>query len=108
MPKSNTKFTAKFTVKLGKTPLEIKVPVDASEADPAISFETYATELGTRAQEVFGDLVAHAVTKFKNQADAKRAFKAHVKAQVAVAKKPAIAATNGCVATDPYVPHAGE
>lgn len=80
MPKIKTKFTAQFTIKLGKTPVEINIPLDLTEAEPGQSFEDYVSEVQENAAAHFSEIVENASLKFKNQGDLKKAHKAYAKA----------------------------
>jgi hypothetical protein len=79
MPKTNTKFTAQFTTKLGKTPVEISIPVDLATATEE-EIQNLIESVSSQAQEHLSDLASGAKLKFKNQGDLKKAHKAAVKA----------------------------
>ena len=80
MPKTSTKFTAQFITKLGKTPVEIKIPLDFRDAQPGQSFDDYVTEVQENADGHFSEMVNNANLKLKNQGDLKKAHKAYAKA----------------------------
>lgn len=79
MPKTITKFTAQFTTKLGKTPVEISIPIDLADATSE-EISSLLESVSHQAQDRLQDLVNDAKFKFKNQADLKKAHKAAVKA----------------------------
>ncbi len=79
MPKTKTTFTAQFTTKLGKIPVEFSIPVDLATASTD-EIETIVESVSNQAQEHLSDLVSGAKFKLKNQADLKKAFKAAAKA----------------------------
>lgn len=83
MPKTSTKFTAEFTTKIGKTPVEIKIPLDLKDAQPGQSFDDYVAEVVENALQHFSELTESASLKFKNQGDLKKAHKAFAKANPA-------------------------
>ena len=80
MPKISTKFTAEFITKIGKTPVEIKIPLDFRDAQPGQSFDDYVSAVQESAAQDLSDMVENANLKFKNQGDLKRAYKAYAKA----------------------------
>ena len=80
MPKVASKFTAEFTIKLGKTLVSVKLPVDLESAARDGSFDELMPVLDERAAEELNDKIEAGVLKCVNQADLKRAFKAYVKA----------------------------
>lgn len=80
MPKIKTKFTAQFSIKLGKTPVDISIPVDFTQADPGVSFEDYVQSVQDEAASHLSEMVENANLKLKNQGDLKKAHKAFVKA----------------------------
>lgn len=80
MPKISTKFTAEYTTKVGRTPIEIKIPLDFKDAEPGQSFEDYVSEVHDSAARHFSDMVENASLKLKNQGDLKKAHKAFAKA----------------------------
>lgn len=79
MPKIKTKFTAVFTAKLGKTPIEIHVPVDFMNR-PTDEVNQFIENLGEQAQEQLADLAGCAKVKFANQSDFKKQLKTVLKA----------------------------
>lgn len=83
MPKISTKFTAQFITKIGKTPVEIKIPLDFTEAQPGQSFDDYVSEVQENAAAHFSEMVENADLKLKNQGDLKKAHKAYAKANPA-------------------------
>ncbi len=83
MPKISNKFTAQFTTKIGKTPVEIKIPLDFRDAQPGQSFEDYVAEVQENAANHFSEMVENASLKLKNQGDLKKAHKAFAKANPA-------------------------
>lgn len=80
MPKLKTKFTAKFTAKLGRTPIEISIPLNLTDrtTDEAAKF---IEDLTAKAQEQLSELAGGAKLKFDNQGDFKKQLKTVVKAQ---------------------------
>lgn len=80
MPKTSTKFTAEFTTKIGKTPVEIKIPLDFSQAQPGQSFDDYVAEVQENAANHLSEMVENANLKLRNQGDLKKAHKAFAKA----------------------------
>lgn len=80
MPKIASKFTAEFTIKLGKALVSVKLPVDLESAARDGSFDELSTALDERATEALQDMIASGTLKNPNKADLKRAFKAYVKA----------------------------
>ena len=87
MPKASTKFTAEFTTKIGKTPIEIKIPLDLKDAEPGQSFDDYVAGVQEEAAMHFSEMVENANLKFKNQGDLKKAHKAHSKTAAAAASE---------------------
>lgn len=81
MPKIATKFTAQFVTKIGKTPVEIKIPLDFSDADPGQSYDDYVKDVIEDAQGQLATMFESANVKLKNQSDLKRAHKAYSKSQ---------------------------
>jgi len=79
MPKTNTKFTAKFTAKLGKTPVQVSIQLDLANR-PTDEVGQFIDGLTTQAQEQLSELAGHAKLKFDNQSDFKKQLKAAVKA----------------------------
>lgn len=83
MPKTSTKFTTQFTTKIGKTPIEISIPLDFKDAEPGQSFEDYVAGVQENAAAHFSEMVENANLKLKNQGDLKKAYKAFAKANPA-------------------------
>lgn len=83
MSKTATKFTAQFTTKIGKTPVEIKIPLDFTQAKPGQSYDDYVASVTEDAQGQLSTMFESANVKLKNQADLKRAHKAFSKSQSA-------------------------
>jgi hypothetical protein len=79
MPKTNTKFTAKFTAKLGKTPIEVSIPVDFANR-PTDEVDAFIQNLQNQVSDQLSDLACNAKLKFDNQGDFKKQLKAAVKA----------------------------
>jgi hypothetical protein len=80
MPKIKTTFTAEFTTKLGKIPVEFKLPVDLTQYT-ASEIADLINEVTTQASDHLTDLAHDAKVKFKNQGDFKKAYKAFAKTQ---------------------------
>ena len=85
MPKISNKFTAQFTTKIGKTPVEIKIALDFKDAAPGQSFDDYVAGVQESAAEHFSEMIDNANLKLKNQGDLKKAHKAFAKANPAAA-----------------------
>lgn len=83
MPKTSTKFTAQFTTKIGKTPVEIKIPLNFADAEPGQSYDDYLLKVQEEASNQLLAAVETAKIKFTNQGDLKKAHKAYAKASAA-------------------------
>jgi hypothetical protein len=79
MPKTKTKFTAIFNAKIGKTPIQISVPVDFTNR-PTDEVNQFIEGLSSQAHEQLSELAGGAKLKFANQADFKKALKENLKA----------------------------
>ena len=81
MAKTATKFTAQFTIKIGKTPVVVNIPLDFTQAQPDQSFAEYVTAVQDTATRQLSHMIEASTLKLKNQGDLKRAHKAFSKSQ---------------------------